>query len=159
MFGPCLPAVLESTHSLHPVSLNKPKPCPPEDINRNSTNHMHCHKRPCFSKRRRTHRGLFFLGPVEDVLRRQHGHHSEDLLWACQVHRGNQHLGHWGLQGKLRHLPAQTRQQAFLVQRTQVEKHLQRVHQGLLKTNQPPASAVIQFFACAHLLLSTFRLR
>jgi len=69
---------------------------------------------------------LFLLWAVEDGLDGEHGHHGEDLLGAAQVDRRDEHLGQLRLQRKLGHLPPESRQQPFLVQRAKRVEHLQR---------------------------------
>ena len=50
-----------------------------------------------------THRATY-LGPVEDVLNRQHGHDGEHLFTAAQMDGHDQHLTQHGLQRELSHL-------------------------------------------------------
>lgn len=45
-----------------------------------------------------------YLGPVEDVLHRQHGHDGQHFLAAAQMHRHDQHFAQHGLQGEFCHL-------------------------------------------------------
>ena len=48
-----------------------------------------------------------FLLPDKDTLDRQHGDHSEDLVTAPQLHRGDQHLGQDRVEGEVCHGPPQ----------------------------------------------------
>lgn len=45
-----------------------------------------------------------YLGPVEDVLYRQHGHDGQHFLTAAQVHRHDQHFAQHWFQGEFCHL-------------------------------------------------------
>lgn len=60
------------------------------------------------------HLCLLLLRPVEDVLRAEHAEDREDLIAAAKVNAGDQHLAHGRLKRELRHLAAQTCQQALL---------------------------------------------
>lgn len=45
-----------------------------------------------------------YLGSVEDILHRQHGHNSQHLFATAQMHRHDEHFAEHWLQRKLRHL-------------------------------------------------------
>lgn len=47
---------------------------------------------------------ILYLGSVEDILDRQHGDNSQDLVTTGKMDRHDQHLGQHGLQRKLSHL-------------------------------------------------------
>mmetsp|Transcript_2661 Transcript_2661/g.9436 ORF Transcript_2661/g.9436 Transcript_2661/m.9436 type:complete len:429 (+) Transcript_2661:131-1417(+) len=62
---------------------------------------------------------LLLLGPVEDVLHREHGHDREHLVGALQGHRRDEDLGQRRLERELCHLAAQRRQEALVVEGAQ----------------------------------------
>lgn len=76
---------------------------------------------------------LLLLGSVEDATSdREHGDDGEDLLGALEVDRSDEHLGEWRFDGQIGHLPAETSEETFLVERREGVKVLQRRDHRLL---------------------------
>lgn len=74
---------------------------------------------------------LLVLRSVEHVLHRQHGDDRQDLLRASKVDRSDEHLGHGRIDREVGHLPSESSEESFVVERSESEEVLQGGDEGL----------------------------